>query len=31
VRYYEDPQLKARVIAPPKPEAPGGTSPVVDD
>ena len=30
-RYYEDPQLKVRVIAPPKPEAPGGTSPAVDD
>jgi type IV secretion system protein VirD4 len=30
-RYYEDPQLKARVMAPPKPEASARTSRTVDD
>jgi type IV secretion system protein VirD4 len=30
-RYYEDPQLKARVLAPPKPDGPARTSPAADD
>jgi type IV secretion system protein VirD4 len=30
-RYYDDPQLKARVIAPPKPGGPARTPPAVDD
>lgn len=30
-RYYEDPQLKARVMAPPKPDTPAHAPPATDD